>query len=158
VFNYGVPGERIQNTLWRLDALDTSHLRPGWVVVLLGTNNLGDGDLPGEIASGLERVIEATSRLWHAPHHVVLTIPPRGIPRFREADRQTANELLAERYMMESRFTLLDTDSALGRSLNDGSAFESDHLHINQSGYALLSIAVNRVLHGAGDEGPNRRS
>jgi hypothetical protein len=52
VFNFGLPGDRIQHTLWRLDVLPLAHLRPERVVILLGTNNLGDGDEPDTIAAG----------------------------------------------------------------------------------------------------------
>src|SRR4051794_24764410 len=74
VFNFGVPGERIQNTLWRLEAIATGHLAPRWAVLLLGTNNLGDGDPPGAIAAGLAAVAARAGELWHEPGILLFTI------------------------------------------------------------------------------------
>ena len=52
IWNFGLPGDRLQNTLWRLAAIDTSHLRPALCLLLLGTNNLGDGDPPARSPQG----------------------------------------------------------------------------------------------------------
>lgn len=143
VFNFGVPGERIQNTLWRLEAIHTGHLAPRWAVLLLGTNNLGDGDPPEAIAAGLSAVAAKAGELWHEPSILLFTIPPRGTsPRFREHDRVRLNALLEATWSSGDRHIVVDADLALGPGALDGTAFESDGLHLSLAGYHLLGRAV----------------
>ena len=150
VFNFGVAGERIQNTLWRLDAIDTGHLAPPWAIILLGTNNLGDGDPPEAIAAGLSAVAARARQLWHEPRILLFTIPPRGAgPRFREHDRRRLNALLEATWSSDRRHTLLDADLALGPGALDGSAFESDRLHLSLTGYDLLTQALAACIAGS---------
>jgi lysophospholipase L1-like esterase len=157
VFNFGVPGERIQNALWRLEAIATGHLAPRWAVLLLGTNNLGDGDPPEAIAAGLSAVTARARELWHEPGIVLFTIPPRGAtPRFREHDRVRLNALLEASWSSGDRHVLVDTDLALGRGALDGTAFESDRLHLSLAGYDLLTRAIASSLAGSNNE--KRRS
>jgi lysophospholipase L1-like esterase len=149
VFNFGVPGERVQNTLWRLEAIATGHLAPRWAIILLGTNNLGDADPPDAIAAGLSAVAERVRQLWREPLILLFTIPPRGpSPRFREHDRIRVNALLAATWTGDDRHLLLDADLALGSAALDGTAFESDRLHLSRAGYELLTLAFARCVAG----------
>jgi hypothetical protein len=71
--NLGLPGDRVQNTLWRLENVPTQHLRPRVAILLLGTNNLGDGDPPDAIAAGilavLRRALAPLGRTEGHPRH-----------------------------------------------------------------------------------------
>jgi lysophospholipase L1-like esterase len=142
VFNYGLPGDRIQNTLWRLHEFDTSHLRPHTVVVLLGTNNLGDGDAPTAIVAGLSTVATLASTIWSRPRVILISIPWRGspIPGFRDADRLKINRSLRVRHGVNC----LDTDVAL--TVPGAPILENDALHLSERGYSLLSGALAGIL------------
>lgn len=149
VFNFGLPGERIQNTLWRLEVIATGHLAPRWAVILLGTNNLGDGEPPDAIAAALAAVVDRVRQLWREPRVLLFTIPPRGpSPRFREHDRVRVNALLKATWSSDDRIILLDADQALGSSAIDGTAFESDRLHLSPAGYELLTLACAQRVAG----------
>jgi lysophospholipase L1-like esterase len=144
VFNFGLPGDRIQHTLWRLNVLPLGHLRPERVVILLGTNNLGDGDEPDAIAAGLQAVVDRARDLWRQPECVLVTIPRRG-PRngFREADRLRTNARLALDAASSRQTDLLDADLALrigGAGLPH--VTEPDLLHLSREGYRRLGAAL----------------
>jgi lysophospholipase L1-like esterase len=145
IFNFGMPGERIQNTLWRLGTIDTSELAPRWAIILLGTNNLGDGDEPEEIVAGLAAIGDKARRLWREPRLLLFTIPPRRPGSgFRESDRLKTNMLLRARWATDGCYTLIDADVALGSS--GSGALENDGLHLSPFGYDLLSRAIPSAL------------
>jgi lysophospholipase L1-like esterase len=151
VFNFGLPGDRIQHTLWRLDFVPLAHLRPERVVILLGTNNLGDGDAPDAIAAGLQTVIDRVRDLWGQPDCVLVTIPRRG-PRggFREADRLLTNALLARGAGTSGRTHLLNADLALRiGAAGLPQVTEPDLLHLSREGYRRLGAALKASNTGA---------
>jgi lysophospholipase L1-like esterase len=146
ILNFGLPGDRIQHTLWRLDAIATAHLRPERVLVLLGTNNLGDGDAPEAIAAGLRAVLVRVWCLWGEPDRVLVSIPQRGLaPGFREPDRLRTNALLASEAATLCRTTLIDADLVLETGFTKlRDVTEPDLLHLNREGYRRLAAALNR--------------
>jgi len=147
VWNFGLPGDRIQNTLWRLNTGATAHLRPREVVLLLGTNNLGDGDPPGAIAAGVLAVMRRARDLWGMQHGILVTIPRRGeLPGFREADRLAVNMDLARQLATSRDMACLDADRALAFARGDLPSLDPDLLHISRAGYDRLSRAVRTAL------------
>jgi lysophospholipase L1-like esterase len=149
VFNFGLPGDRVQNTLWRLDAFDLAHLEPRAVVLLLGTNNLGDGDPAEEVAGGLAAVVERLLARWPGARLLLLTVPWREErPGYADGERRRLNGLLAAAWVAHPRVDLLDTDAALHGSVSDPPALEPDGLHLSEAGYRRLSAALARRLDG----------
>lgn len=145
VFNFGLPGDRVQNSLWRLASIPTTHLRPRALVMLLGTNNLGDGDPPEAIAQGLAAVLEAAIRQWGDPAAFVVTIPRRGeAPGFRQTERSRLNAELAG-----LRATLLDADAALVPSPGEEPCLLADMLHLSEAGYRRLGAALAAAIGAA---------
>lgn len=146
VLNLGLPGDRIQNTLWRLGRLDGSHLRPRHLLIMLGINNLGDGDAAEDIATGLATLVEAAGRMWQGPDTVLVTVPRRGPkPGAHEVERRRLNGLIA-RDLAGSGLRLLDADAALDREQAEGESRESDLLHLSRPGYELLSRGLVELL------------
>jgi lysophospholipase L1-like esterase len=148
IFNFAIPGDRIQNTLWRLSTLPVDHLRPKGALILLGTNNLGDGDEPEAIAAGIQAVIASIWRLWRRPHCILVTIPRRGPGRgFREPDRLHVNALLAQEATACGALDLIDADAAFaGASECQAAATEPDLLHLSLEGYKRLTAALGPLL------------
>jgi lysophospholipase L1-like esterase len=144
VFNFGLPGDRIQHTLWRLAVLPIAHLRPERVVILLGTNNLGDGDEPDAIAAGLQAVVDRVRDLWGPSDCVLVTIPQRGPGGgFREADRARTKALLARVARTSRGIDLLDADLALRiGAAGLPEVTETDLLHLSREGYRRLAAAL----------------
>ena len=146
-FNCGLPGDRIANTLWRLGAMPIGHLRPRALVLLLGTNNLGDGDPPAAIAAGLRHVAERCLALW-SPHVLVaIGLPwrrPGGV--VREADRLAVNGALAA-ILADLRGYTLDPDPILGAGPDETAATVlPDGLHLAAAAYPRLAAALAKVL------------
>lgn len=143
VFRSGIPGERIQQTLWRLAARPAAHLRPEHVLVLLGTNNLGDGDPVERIAEGLAEVAAAVRRLWGAPAIHLVTLPWRDQrPTFREAERRRLNGALLPTLAGAAGLRLVDADAALGAGPAAAPNLLPDLLHLGPRGYEALTRAV----------------
>jgi lysophospholipase L1-like esterase len=145
--NLGLPGDRVQNTLWRLENVSSQHLRPRVAAVLLGTNNLGDGDPPDAIASGILAVLRRALHLWGGPRAILVTVPRRGEPPgFREADRLTLNGALANRAEGETGVTVLNSDAVLTDGRGEAPSHLADLLHLSEAGYARLGIALGPLL------------
>ena len=147
VLNLGLPGDRIQNTLWRLDMIEVGHLRPRELVLLLGTNNLGDGDPPHAIADGMAAVLRRARDLWGNPRPITVTVPRRGTREgFREEERLALNARLSEKLNAFTCSVLVDADSALAEAAGEAPSLDHDLLHLSRAGYARLSAATNLVL------------
>jgi platelet-activating factor acetylhydrolase IB subunit beta/gamma len=143
VWNFGLPGDRIQNTLWRLQTVPTAHLRPREVVLLLGTNNLGDGDAADEIAEGLVTLLRGIAELWGSPRVFLVTIPGRGEPPgFRNETRLAIRDQLVRDLAARPDTILVDADDVLAAGRDEASSLLPDLLHISEAGYARLSAAV----------------
>ncbi len=143
LYNLGLPGDRIQNTLWRLGSVDLAHLRPAQVVVLLGTNNIGDGDPPDVVAAGLVQLAACLRALWPAARVAIFTVPRRGAcPGLREAERREANRL-AHLALPGLGVDVIDVDAALDAArLGPGAILGPDLLHLSPEGYGLLADAL----------------
>lgn len=143
VFRFGLPGERIQQTLWRLAARPAAHLRPEHVLVLLGTNNLGDGDPAERIVEGLAEVAGAIRRLWGAPTIHLVSLPWRGArPTFCETERRRLNGELLPALTEAAGLRLIDADAALGSGPAAAANLMPDLLHLGPRGYEALTRAL----------------
>ena len=142
VLNLGLTGDRVQNTLWRLGAMNIQHLRPREVVLLLGTNNLGDGDEAEAIARGIEKVLSTARLIWVEPHVFVVTVPRRGPdPGLREAERLHLNSILHTELPSSHGAVLIDADAMLDCSPPGYSSLLPDLLHLSPDGYRRLGDA-----------------
>lgn len=143
IFNFGLPGDRIQNTLWRLDEIETSHLRPRHVVVILGTNNLADGHSAEAVADGLMRVVDRIGNLWAEPEIILPTIARRGAgPLARSQERVGLNAILLA--TARPRLRVARTDQFL--EAMGPIAFEEDGIHISRAGYGRLTHVLAELL------------
>ena len=142
VLNLGLTGDRVQNTLWRLEAMNIQHLRPREIVLLLGTNNLGDGDGAEAIACGIKKVLSKVRLFWAEPRAFVVTVPRRGPgPGLREAERHRLNNILRTELPSSHGAVIIDADVALDCLPPAYLSLLPDLLHLSQDGYRRLSGA-----------------
>ena len=145
VFNFGLPGDRIQNTLWRLREGGMAHLRPQHTLILLGTNNSGDGDPPHAMLLGLEKLIDTVRRLWNGPEVHVVTVPWRDSAA-HEAARLRLNAALRRSLAGLGWAHAVDADQVLGTGTQALPHLEADRLHLSRAGYDRLGAALRTRL------------
>ena len=74
----GVFGDETQGLLWRLDHTALASLNPKLVVLLIGTNNLTEGDSPSDVAAGIQAVVQTLERNYPGAKILLMGILPRG--------------------------------------------------------------------------------
>ncbi len=149
VVNRGIGGDTTPNLLYRLqdDVLD---LHPRALVVLIGTNDLGEHTSPEDIAGNL-RVLHEKIRAAYPqiPIAWCLVMPRKGDDTYPERIHKL-NALIEKLAASDSRITVCDTFTPF--ALPDGSSksedFVPDHLHLNPAGYAVWRSVLYPILTG----------
>jgi len=147
--NLGIGGDTTQSLLWRLD---NGHwpaaLQPQAIVLLIGTNNIGHGNRPEDVAQGVAAVIEKLQRLAPQAKILLLGVLPRGIYANdpMRAPIARLNQMLAacadnQRVIYSEPGQLMVDGQGV---LYDWVAF--DWLHLTLTGYAILSSAIEGHL------------
>jgi len=77
--NLGVSGDRTENVLWRLDNGNIKNIRPKAAVIMIGTNNSGDGrSTAEEMIDGVTAVVDKLRAKLPKMEILLLDIFPRG--------------------------------------------------------------------------------
>ena len=143
--NYGVTGDKTQTVLWRLTeggALDG--YAPKQIVLLIGINNLLQGDTPADTAAGVKGVVDhLLLRLPEARVLVLGIFPCRASPAdpIRAKIRET-NDLI-RKLADGRRVGFVDLGSTFLEP--DGSitlAVMRDLLHLSPQGYAMWAESL----------------
>jgi len=136
--NLGIGGDEIQHLHWRLLNGEGDNTNPNVVVVLIGTNNIGNAGHSGEITIELySDLLDHIKTKWPRAHILVHTIFPRDrSPRspFR-IEIETVNEALRS-WSKEGKFYLLDLYEKfmeLDGKISD--KIMPDFLHLSKLGY-----------------------
>lgn len=149
VVNRGIGGDTTPNLLYRLQA-DVLDLLPRALVILIGTNDLGEHTSPADIADNL-RVLHQRVRAAYPqiPIAWCLVMPRKGDDTY-PARIHELNELIEKIAATDPRVTVCDTFTPL--ALPDGSSlpedFSPDRLHLIPTGYAVWRSALQPVLSG----------
>ncbi len=145
VLNMGFGWDRTQNVLWRLRQGEFAGLHPGWVVLMIGTNNLSGtsharANTPAEIVEGIAAIIDELKVRSPQSRILLMQILPRG---HRPGDAARApiaetNRLIREHFTGQAGVTLVDAgrrflqpDGTLPKELM------YDGTHPTEAGYAL---------------------
>ena len=144
----GVGGDRTEHLLWRLQSGEYDACPVRVAVVLIGTNNLGQGQTPQQTADGVSAVLDDVLARWPDGRVVLLAIFPRSArpdDPLRLAVAQT-NVLLRD-VADRDRVTWLDFGDAF--LTPDGTLPEAlmpDALHLSEAGYVIWADAMEPVL------------
>jgi len=147
VVNRGIGGDTTPNLIYRLQD-DVLSLHPRALVILIGTNDLGEHTAPEQIASNL-RVLHNRIRSAYPkiPIAWCLVMPRRGDDTYPQRIHDL-NARITELVESDRRITLCDTFTPL--ALPDGSSkpedFVPDRLHLNAAGYATWRAAIHPIL------------
>jgi len=151
VANRGVSGDTTRGVLIRLQQ-DVIALNPSGVVILIGTNDIGDKVAPEVIAANMRLIIDALKQ--HNPNMpvVLCDIMPSSATKTRPAEQiRKTNELYYEAMADEPQVTIVDTYSLFANVHGDAKEEEMpDLLHPNILGYAKWSAALHPILETVG--------
>jgi lysophospholipase L1-like esterase len=158
-FDLGVNGDETQNVLWRLAQGEVDGLHPRLIVLLIGTNNIGNHQTPMQTEVGVAAVIgDLHARLPDA-HLLLLGILPH-TPATRNAACMQVNAWLAGQAARWPFVTYLDVGGVLLKNgVPDPSLYmESEKpdyrrlLHPNAFGAERLARAMEpEISHWLGD-------
>ncbi len=140
----GISGELTGEMVQRFNRDAVSH-RPGYVVILGGTNDLGWGAHPAEIMKNLIAMYERARSENIQP--VSVTVPSiRGFDPLIPP-RQALNNLIME-YSLIARQPFVDlfTATAEPETLRLAETYSNDGLHLTTEGYRLLAKILYREV------------
>ncbi len=139
VANFGISGDRTQHVLWRIEHGNFDGINPKVIVLLIGTNNLGD-DSGEEIADGIELIVRRLEEKAPGAKILLYGIFPRG----GQADDpmrdkiKTINQAIAK---LDNGRTTFYVDLAAALTADNGKlkadCFRGDHLHLTPAGYEV---------------------
>lgn len=147
VANRGIGGDTTPNAVYRFQD-DVLSLHPRALVVLIGTNDLGEHTSPAQIAENLQALLKRVrADSPTIPIAWCLVMPRRGDDDYPARIRDL-NARIAELANADSHSAVCDTFTPL--ALEDGSskpeAFNSDRLHLNATGYATWRTALLPIV------------
>ncbi len=143
--NFAIPGDRIENVLWRLQNGEFKGIKPKVVVLLIGTNNCGT-DSAEKIAVGIKMIINEIHDKSPSTKVLLLGIFPRNKDSFQMVKIEKANAFLAK--YDDGRMTrfININDEFFGP---DGQVQEDimfDYLHLTVEGYMIWANAMLKTL------------
>lgn len=149
VANRGIGGDTTPNAVYRL-ADDVLSLHPQALVVLIGTNDLGEHTAPAQIADNLQALRKRVRAEYPTiPIAWCLVMPRRGDDDYPARIRDL-NARIVDLAKSDSHSAVCDTFTPL--ALEDGSskpeAFNADRLHLNATGYAIWRTALLPIVSG----------
>jgi lysophospholipase L1-like esterase len=147
VANRGIGGDTTPNVVYRLQD-DVLSLHPRALVVLIGTNDLGEHTAPAQIADNLKALHQRVRASYPTiPIAWCLVMPRSGNEDYPSRIRDL-NARITELAKSDPHSTVCDTFTPL--ALEDGSskpeAFNPDRLHLNAAGYAIWRSALLPVV------------
>lgn len=153
--NLGLGGDEVQHVLWRVENGEVDGLSPKLVVLLIGTNNIGNAGHGGvETAQGIELLVRTLRSKLPETHILVHKVFPRdehaGTPFRRQV--HALNQAIAE-LANEEKVSVFDVNHLFLE--DDGTiAMETmpDFLHLSSKSYErwsqLLLPEIKRLMEG----------
>lgn len=151
--NLGFSGDRTEHLLWRLEQSDYAATTPRAVVLMIGTNNTGHlMQAPGQIAEGVERVLQVIAEKTPETRVVLHALFPRGAEpddagRLNNAAVNRLIEPLADGRRVvyaDIGATFLEPDGRIAEQVMP------DGLHLSAEGYRRWAEALEPTLAAMG--------
>ena len=156
--NFGWGGDRTQNILWRLNNGELDNVKPKIIVLLAGTNNVGNNSPEGsddprndprvrDITRGIKAILDVCSRKAPGATIVLMGIFPRNdnmlvMPIINEINRRIA------KFADGKKVRYLNINDKLAD--NNGRLLEGmankDGLHLDLKGYQVWADALKPVF------------
>lgn len=147
VANRGISGDTTRGMLIRLRE-DVLALNPSAVVILAGTNDLGEKVTPEVVADNFKLILAGLKEHRADLPVVLCKIFPSAASAARPADRiQAANQLLAAIVKNQPQVTLVETWKPFANPAGDATPAEfPDLLHPNAAGYQKWAAALRPIF------------
>lgn len=142
----GIGGDQVQHITWRAQNGSLAGQDPKLIVVMAGTNNIGQD--AADVAAGIKMLLgEYETRCPHA-HILLLGIFPRG-PKPDDGARVwigKVNEIISK-YSADKRITYMDIGPKF-LDANGAIPYEimRDGLHPSEKGYVIWADAIQSVI------------
>lgn len=151
--NFGISGDRTQHVLWRMQNGEFDGITlPKVVVLMIGTNNIGQKEAPeppSSAVAGVEAILQLIHRKSERTKVLLLAVFPRG-----EKPDDPKRALVKE---INAGIAKFDDDGKTVKVLDIGDRFLEpdgtirreimhDFLHLTEKGYQLWADAVREPL------------
>ena len=149
VANRGIGGDITSGVLYRLKA-DVLSLNPTGIVLLIGTNDVGDGADGADVAANIRLILLAIKDFNPNLKVIVCKVMPRsdgGQPIHAERIERI-NSLIEQFTKGEPNFAICDTWGIYAdeKGAPNPEDFKPDHLHLNAAGYGVWKKALDSVM------------
>lgn len=149
VANRGIGGDITSGVLYRLNA-DVLSLNPKAIVLLIGTNDIGDGSDPADVAANIQLILQAIKNFNPKLKVIVCKVMPRSEhgPTMYAEKITKVNSLVEQFIKSEPNFTICDTWAIYADAAGhpNPADFKPDLLHLNADGYTVWKAALDPVL------------
>ena len=147
--NLGIGGDEVQHVLWRVQDGALNEINPKVLVLLAGTNNVGNsGHSPSQIAAGIHRLLQEITMQLPKCRVLLLGVFPRDeFPG--TAHRLAIQELNAHisGFKNDKRVFFLDLGAELLQENGQISAHVMpDFLHLSPEGYKIWATGMHDAL------------
>src|SRR5260370_20114005 len=160
--NFGWGGDKTQNILWRLNNGELDNVKPKIIVLLAGTNNVGNNSPAGsadprsdprvrDITRGIKAILDVCRRKAPSATIVLMGIVPRNdnmlvMPIINEVNRRIAKFAEGEKKGKKIRYLNINNKLAA----HDGRLFEGiankDGVHLEVKGYQGWADALKPLF------------
>jgi len=147
VANRGISGDTTRGVLIRLPE-DVLTLHPSGVVILIGTNDLGDGTDPETVVGNLKLIVAKLKQANAKMPIILCQIFPSSDKKTRPAAKiKKTNQLYAAAVKGDPQVVLVETWPFFADANGDAKPEEfPDLLHPNKLGYAKWAAALRPIL------------
>lgn len=145
--NRGIGGDTTRGVLYRLDD-NVLSLTPRAVVLLIGTNDIGNGADPRDVADNINGIVKEMKDRYPRMPIIVCEVMPSSEKKQRPADKiKKLNSLIKKDMRWKRHVYVCDTWSIYADA--DGNAPKElfpDLLHPNAAGYAKWTAALKPIF------------
>jgi beta-glucosidase len=138
--DFGVPGDKTQEVLWRLDNMDLKEFHPRVAVIMIGTNN--GHNTAQEIADGVRAVVATTKRVFPGVKIILVSITPS---KYSNETKMAADAILRT-YADNSTVYYLDLVPLMPPVGDNWKGISPDHLHPDVTGFQIWHDAMAPLL------------
>ena len=138
----GVSGDRTQNVLWRLQDEAFRNRRYDTVLILLGTNNIGNDACA--VAEGYTRILNYIKGLWQPKAIYAVSV----LPRFDDFGKKYGGNIVALNRLISglNNVKFIDVGERLSCGEADCSDYQADRIHLSRKGYEKLFDVIRKTM------------